>query len=88
MTTRAALTPRGALGWLESLSIDVRAAAVLDAAGTAVAGDRGLAQASEGADVLVLRSERHTIVVRTGPRALKRLLMADIRAALAALEAT
>ena len=88
MTAGAAVTPAGALGWLLSLSIDVRAAAVLDAAGTVLAGDRGLAQASECADVLVLRSERHTIVVRTGPRALKRLLMADIRAALAALEAT
>ena len=26
MTTRAALTPAGALGWLGSLSVDVRAA--------------------------------------------------------------
>ena len=28
------------------------------------------------------RSERHAIVVRTGPRPLKRLLQADLRAAL------
>ena len=43
MTTRAALTPAGALGWLASLSIDVRAAAVLDAEGAVLAGDRALA---------------------------------------------
>jgi hypothetical protein len=86
MTTRAALTPAGALGWLGSLSVDVRAAAVLDAAGTVLAGDPAVAQAQEGADVIVARSERHAIVVRTGPRPLKRLMEADLRAALAALE--
>ena len=32
------------------------------------------------------RSERHAIVVRTGPRPLKRLLQADLRAALEGLE--
>jgi hypothetical protein len=86
MTTRAALTPAGALGWLGSLSIDVRAAAVTDAAGTVLAGDPSLAQAGEGADVMVARSERHAIVVRIGPRALKRLLEGDLRVALAGLE--
>ena len=86
MTTRSALTPAGALGWLATLSIDVRAAAVLDAAGTVLAGDLALAGVGEGPDVMVARSERHAIVVRTGPRALKRLLEADLRAALAALE--
>jgi hypothetical protein len=86
MTTRSALTPAGALGWLGSLSIDVRAAVVLDAAGAVLAGDSALAQAGEGADVLVARSERHAIVVRTGPRALKRLLGADLRAALEGLD--
>jgi hypothetical protein len=85
MTTRSALTPTGALGWLESLSIDVRAAAVLDAAGAVLAGDQALARA-EGADVVVARSERHAIVVRTGRRPMKRLLEADLRAALAGLE--
>jgi hypothetical protein len=34
----------------------------------------------------VARSERHAIVVRTGPRVLRRLLEADLRAALAGLE--
>ena len=86
MTTRAALTPAGALGWLGSLSIDVRAAAVLDADGTVLAGDPTLAGTPEGEGVMVARSDGHAIVVRTGPRALKRLLEADLRAALAALE--
>jgi hypothetical protein len=86
MTTRSALTPAGALGWLGSLSIDVRAAAVLDAAGTVLAGDRALARVGDEPHVITVRSQRHAIVVRTGPRALERLLEADLRAALAALE--
>ena len=86
MTTRSALTPAGALGWLASLSIDVRAAAVLDAAGTVLAGDPALAPAGDGPEVMVARSGRHTIVVRTGPRALKRLLRADLRTALEGLD--
>jgi hypothetical protein len=88
MTTRGALTPAGALGWLGSLSIDVRAAAVLDADGTLLAGDPALAGAPEGGDVVVARSERHAIVVRTGPRPLERLLEADLRTALERLEIT
>ena len=85
MTARAALTPAGALGWLGSLSIDVRSAAVLDADGTVLAGDPGLAAAA-GTDVIAVRSDRHAIVVRIGPKALKGLLTADLRAALDALE--
>jgi hypothetical protein len=64
----------------------VRAAAVLDADGTVLAGDPALAGAPESGDVMVARSERHTIVVRTGPRPLKRLLQADLRTALEGLE--
>jgi hypothetical protein len=86
MTTRAALTPAGALGWLGSLSIDVRAAAVLDADGAVLAGDPALAGMPEGRDVVVARSERYAIVVRTGPRPLRRLLQADLHAALEGLE--
>ena len=86
MTTRAALSPAGALGWLGSLSVDIRAAAVLDADDAVLAGDPGLARTGEAADVMVVRSERHAIVVRTGPRPVKRLLEADLRAALAELE--
>ena len=86
MTTRAALTPAGALGWLGSLSIDVRAAAVLNAEGAVLAGDPALAVEPEGGDVVVARSEGHAIVVRTGPRPLERLLRADLRTALEGLE--
>ena len=86
MTARAALTPGGALGWLRSLSIDVRAAAVLDADGGVLAGDPALAGAAEGGDVIVARSETHAIVVRTGPRPLERLLRADLRSALDGLD--
>ena len=86
MTTRAALTPGGALGWLESLSIDVRAAAVLDADGGVLAGDPALAGVPDAKDVIVARSEAHAIIVRTGPRPLKRLLRADLRTALDGLE--
>ena len=86
MTTRSALTPAGALGWLASLSVDLRAAAVLDAAGAVLAGDGALARAGDAPDLIVARSERHAIVVRTGPRALERLLRADLWAALAGLE--
>jgi hypothetical protein len=86
MTTRAALTPAGAIGWLGSLSIDVRAAAVLDADGTLLAGDPALAGAPEGRDVIAARSAAHTILVRTGPRPLRRLLQADLRTALEGLE--
>ena len=86
MTTRAALTPAGALGWLGSLSIDVRAAAVLDADGAVLAGDPALAGVPPGGDVVVARSERHAIVVRTGPRPLRRLLQADLHTALEGLK--
>ena len=64
----------------------MRAAAVLDADGAVLAGDPALAGAREGGDVIVARSERHAIVVRTGPRPLKRLLQADLRTALDGLE--
>jgi hypothetical protein len=43
------LTPHAALGWLRSLSIDITAAAVLDADGNVLAGDPALALAA-GAD--------------------------------------
>jgi hypothetical protein len=86
MTTRAALTPNGALAWLGSLSIDMRDAAVLDADGAVLAGDPALAGVPEGGGVVVARSERHAIVVRTGPRPLERLLRADLRTALEGLE--
>jgi hypothetical protein len=90
MTSRSALTPEGALGWLRSLSIDVRSAAVLDADGKVLAGDPGLAPAAVGGapatSLLITRSERFAIAVRPGPKAIERLLRADMGSALAALE--
>jgi hypothetical protein len=47
------LTPEAALGWLRSLSVDIRSAAVLDIAGAVLAGDRRLAGAAPGRRVLV-----------------------------------
>jgi hypothetical protein len=95
-----ALSPEGALAWLGSLSVDLRAAAVFDATGACVAGDAKLARraaaaldaapgalTAAGADgVLAVRSERHAVAAAVGPRALERLVVADLRAALDALD--
>jgi hypothetical protein len=86
MTTDSLLTPHAALGWLRSLSVDIREAAVLDASGAVLAGDRALADAPTGRRVLVVRSQRHAVVVRHRRRALEGLLRADMQAALEALE--
>jgi hypothetical protein len=87
MTARSPLTPQAALGWLGSLSVDIRAAAVLDASGAVLAGDPGLADAHEAAGLVSARSEHYAIVAQVGPKALERLLRADLNAALEALEA-
>lgn len=84
MTTGPPLTPHAALGWLRSLSVDLEAAAILDASGAVLAGDRGLTPDDHG--VLAARSERFAIVVRPGPQALPRLVGCDLRAAVDALE--
>jgi hypothetical protein len=86
MTTGPSLTPEAALGWLRSLSVDVRDAAVLDASGSVLAGDPTLRGAPSGRRILVTRSDRHAIVVRHGRRALEGLLRADMEAALVALD--
>jgi hypothetical protein len=86
MTTAPLLTPDAALGWLRSLSVDIREAAVLDASGAVVAGDSALARTPRGRHVLVARAEHHAIVVRHGRRALEGLLRADMEAAVTALE--
>jgi hypothetical protein len=86
MTTAPPLTPRAALGWLRSLSVDVREAAVLDASGAVLAGDAALAGAPRGRQVIVVGSEPHALVVRHGRRALQGLLRSDMEAALAGLE--
>jgi hypothetical protein len=80
------LSPEAALGWLRSLSVDIREAAVLDAAGAVLTGDRALAGAAPARRVRVARSESHAVVVRHGPRALEGLLQADMEAALEALD--
>jgi hypothetical protein len=89
MTAGAALTPAGALGWLNSMSVDICAAAVLDAAGALLAGDPALGPAAARraghGGVLVARSASHAIVVRCGPRAIERLLRADLQSAVEAL---
>jgi hypothetical protein len=87
MTGGPSLTPQAALGWLRSLSVDIREAAILDAAGTVLAGDSALTDARTGRNILIARSTRHAIVVRHGRRALQGLLRADMEAALGALEA-
>lgn len=87
MTSGPSLTPQAALGWLRSLSVDIREAAVFDASGSLLAGDPALADAPPGRGILVTRSDRHAIVVRHGRRALQRLLRADMEAALAAIDA-
>ena len=90
MTSASPLTPHAALGWLRSLSIDITAAAVLDATGGVLAGDAALATEAfaTGAPTghISARSEHHAIVVRVGPMALERLVRADVQAALEALE--
>jgi hypothetical protein len=83
---RSRLTPHAALGWLGSLSIDIRALAVLDADGAVLAGDQKLAQQSGDEGVIVARSGQHAIVAHVGPKALQRLVRADLQAAVEALE--
>jgi hypothetical protein len=89
MTSASPLTPQAALGWLRSLSIDITSAAVLDARGGVLAGDTALARAEPATGaapgLISARSEDHAIVVLVGPRALQRLVRADLQAALEAL---
>jgi hypothetical protein len=95
----AVLTPTAALAWLGSLTIDVRAAAVLDASGALLAGDAvlgrraaaALAAAADAAevrdgDLLAVRSGAHAVAAALGPYALAGLARLDLGAAAAALE--
>jgi len=82
------LTPALALAYLRELSVDVRAAAVLDAAGSVLAGDAEAAAAAENGDdrVLVARGPNGlAIAVLTGSRALLPLLEHDLAAVAADL---
>jgi hypothetical protein len=96
MTPGSPLTPHAALGWLQSLSIDLRELAILDAEGAVLAGDAALAKWADAAlangagaadkRLIVARSGHHAIVVRPGPKAFERLVRADLQAALEALK--
>ncbi|HEX2102254.1 MAG TPA: hypothetical protein VHF51_01280 [Solirubrobacteraceae bacterium] len=68
-----------------------RAAAVLEASAPAPVEPAANARAStvveaRDGDLLAVRSARHTVAVAVGPQALERLVRADLRAALAALD--
>jgi hypothetical protein len=97
----APLAPPVALAWLASLSIDLQAAAVLDACGALLAGDEALGGRAAAAlaaapdasevrdgDLLAVRSARHAVAVAVGPHALGRLVRLDLGAALEALDAS
>ena len=94
-----ALTPGVSLALVRTLTPRLRRGAVLDAKGACLAGDRDLAaraqRALEGSAEGVVRTAeglhaasdgRHTIAAEAGPEVLGGLLLADLRAALAALE--
>jgi hypothetical protein len=98
------LSPEGALAWLASLSIDLRATAVLDVSGAVVAGDPTLAERAAAAlaatvpaaapgetrdgDLLAVRAGRFAVAAALGPLALGRVARCDVAAAAAALDAT
>jgi hypothetical protein len=96
----AALSPEGALRWLGSLSIDLRATLVLDASGAVLAGDPGLgaraaaALAGDGdrtvrdGDMLVVRAGGRAVAAVLGPHALERVARCDLAAAAAAVTGT
>jgi hypothetical protein len=92
------LTPALALAYLRELSLDVRAAVVLDAAGRLRAGDAGLAEraaqlaesaaggsAREGSLLLARTHDGGVIAVLAGDFALLPLLEHDLAATAAAL---
>ena len=97
--TAAALSPEGALAWIRSLSMDVRAAAVLDASGAVLAGDRALgeraaaalraagpaAKAVRDGDLMAVRAGGHAVAAALDGLALERLARCDLRAAAEAL---
>src|SRR3954463_14725085 len=98
------LSPEGALAWLASLSIDLRATAVLGVSGAVVAGDAALGRRALAAldatfpggapgeardgDLLAVRAGRFAVAAALGPLALARVARCDVAAAAAALERT
>jgi hypothetical protein len=96
----AALTPEAALALVTTLTPGLRRSAVLDAGGVWLAGDRELAARAHRAleagpgDAVRLpdglraaRDDRHAVAAEAGEEVLDGLLLADLRAALAALRA-
>jgi hypothetical protein len=97
----AALTPDAALALVSTLTPGLRRAAVLDAGGAWLAGDRDLAARAHreldaaGPGVAVrtrdglhaARDDRHAVAAEAGQDVLDGLLLADLHAALAALRA-
>jgi len=100
----ARLSPEGARRWLLSLSIDLRATAVLDAAGAVLAGDaalgaraaQALTEAAPGGgpaevregDLLAVRGRERAVAAVVGPLALERLARCDLVAVAEALDGT
>ena len=94
-----ALSPEHALAYVRELSADVRAVAVLDAAGALLAGDPELARAAApllraGAELEAVREhgvvcvacdDHHAIVAACGRFALPGVVRSDLRAALGGL---
>jgi hypothetical protein len=94
-----ALTPELAVAYVRELSADVRAVAVLDAAGAMLAGEEDVAAAAApllaaGAElehvtprgvVCLARDDRHALVAACGRFAIPGLVRADLRAALGGL---
>jgi hypothetical protein len=97
----ASLTPALALAYLQELSVDVRAAVVLDRAGAPLAGDADLAararhalaaaagRSTSAGPLLVARTrDGGAIAVLAGPRTLVSLLEHDLAETAAALVTT
>lgn len=80
-----------ALGWLAAMTPGLRAAALLDAAGSVVAGDAALARdvaagATGDHGLRILRGERLALAARVDGPVLEGLLEADLATALAVAE--
>jgi hypothetical protein len=97
--TAPALSPDAAVAWVGSLSIDLLAVAVLDAAGGVLAGDAALGRRAAAAleaapgraevdhgDLLAVRSANHAVAAALGPHALRGVTRADLAAAAEALD--
>jgi hypothetical protein len=99
--TGSTLSPAGALAWVESLSVDLRGAAVLDGGGALLAGDAEVGRRAAAAlaarpdddevrdgDILVVRGARHAVVAALGPGSLVRVARLDLAAAADGLDGT